>query len=65
MPGHHVKAFPVRNGDVPGRPLCSTGRPLEAIAREAGYDTPANFSKTFRRVMGLPPSEFRRKRPRA
>jgi transcriptional regulator GlxA family with amidase domain len=45
------------------RELRATDRPVKAIALEAGYPEQAQFSQVFRRVIGVPPSEFRRAMP--
>ena len=44
--------------------LLTTPRPIEAIAREAGYESPAAFSAAFKRTFGKPPSVWRKKRRR-
>lgn len=36
-------------------------RPVEEIASCVGYDDPSAFRKTFQRLMGLSPSEYRRR----
>jgi AraC-like DNA-binding protein len=45
--------------------LLTTARPIERIAREAGYESAGAFSVAFKRVFGKPPSIWRRKRSRA
>lgn len=47
--------------------LLTTPRPIEAIAREAGYESASAFSHAFRRVFRKPPSVWRKRarRPRA
>jgi AraC-like DNA-binding protein len=45
--------------------LLTTARPVERIAREAGYESAGAFSVAFKRVFGKPPSIWRRKRSRA
>lgn len=42
--------------------LLATARPIESIAREAGYESSSAFSKAFRRAFRKPPSVWRRKR---
>jgi AraC-like DNA-binding protein len=42
--------------------LLATQRPIEAIAREAGYESASAFAKAFRRVFRKPPSVWRKKR---
>lgn len=37
---------------------------IETIAAELGYTNPFAFSRSFKRVMGISPSEFRRDHPR-
>ncbi len=32
---------------------------IKEIAARLGYDTPARFTRTFRRIVGIPPHEFR------
>jgi len=32
-----------------------------AVAREVGYEDPLHFSRTFRKIMGCPPSSVRRR----
>jgi AraC family transcriptional regulator, alkane utilization regulator len=44
--------------------LLTTSRPVERIAREAGYESAGAFSVAFKRVFGKPPSIWRRKRSR-
>jgi len=44
--------------------LLSTRRPVESIAREAGYESAGAFSAAFKRTFGKPPSVWRRKRRR-
>lgn len=39
--------------------LLQTGLPVEAIAERLGYEDTSNFSRTFRRWVGLTPREFR------
>ncbi|HET9653179.1 MAG TPA: AraC family transcriptional regulator [Usitatibacter sp.] len=44
--------------------LITTTRPIESIARTAGYESAAAFSHAFKRAFGKPPSVWRRKRRR-
>ena len=44
--------------------LLTTRRPVESIAREAGYESAGAFSAAFKRTFGKPPSLWRRKRRR-
>ncbi|MFZ5560533.1 MAG: helix-turn-helix transcriptional regulator [Pseudomonadota bacterium] len=39
--------------------LIQTDLPVEAIAEQVGYADTSNFSRTFRRWLGLTPREFR------
>ena len=39
--------------------IAETELPLATIARSLGYSNQFNFSRTFRRHFGKPPSEFR------
>ena len=41
--------------------LLTSARPIKAIAREAGYESPGAFSHAFKRVFGRPPSAWRRR----
>jgi AraC family transcriptional regulator, alkane utilization regulator len=41
--------------------LLTTTRPIQAIAREAGYESAGAFSAAFRRAFGKPPSVWRKK----
>jgi AraC-like DNA-binding protein len=43
------------------RLLLGSDLPVKAVAREAGYAEVYAFSRAFRRAVGLPPSEFRRR----
>jgi AraC family transcriptional regulator len=43
----------------------TTGEPLSQIALACGLCDQAHFSRVFRRVMGLPPNEWRRRWPRS
>ena len=71
-------ALAERFGDVMGEPifafltrwrlqlaaeyLLTTTRPVQAIAKEAGYESAGAFSAAFRRTFGKPPSAWRRRR---
>ena len=39
--------------------LTATDTPLESVGRRVGYDHPSQFTKAFKRVYGVTPSEFR------
>jgi AraC-like DNA-binding protein len=43
------------------RLLSETDRTLDAIARSVGYEDAFGFSKMFKRTVGVPPREFRRR----
>ncbi|MFC0144573.1 GlxA family transcriptional regulator [Pectobacterium cacticida] len=38
-----------------------TGRPIDAIAWEVGYADPSAFRKIFRKIMGVTPSQYRKR----
>ncbi|MPS69756.1 MAG: AraC family transcriptional regulator [Novosphingobium sp.] len=40
-------------------PRLAAGDAITVIALDLGYDTPANFSTMFKRVLGIPPSRYR------
>jgi AraC-like DNA-binding protein len=40
-------------------PRLAAGEPVTTIALDLGYDSPANFSTMFKRVLGVPPSRYR------
>lgn len=40
-------------------PRLAAGDPVTAIALDLGYDSPANFTAMFKRVLGVPPSRYR------
>jgi transcriptional regulator GlxA family with amidase domain len=42
------------------RLLETTGDPIDAIRRDAGYHDPAAFRRVFKQTTGLSPSEYRR-----
>jgi len=42
--------------------LLSTTDSVTAVANRIGYDSEAAFSRAFKKVVGAPPSEWRRKR---
>jgi AraC-like DNA-binding protein len=42
--------------------LLSTTDGVNAIANRVGYDSEAAFSRAFKKVVGVPPSEWRKKR---
>jgi AraC family transcriptional regulator, alkane utilization regulator len=74
-------ALAERFGDVMGEPifafltrwrlqlaaeaLLTSTRPIQVIAKEAGYESAGAFSAAFRRAFGKPPSMWRRKRRKA
>ncbi len=39
-------------------PRLAAGEPIIGIALDLGYDSPANFSTMFKRVLGAPPSRY-------
>ena len=39
--------------------LVSTDIPVKEVARRVGYQEPSQFTKAFKRVYGVTPSEFR------
>lgn len=39
-------------------PRLAAGEPITAIALDLGYESPANFSTMFKRLVGMPPSQF-------
>jgi AraC-like DNA-binding protein len=41
------------------RDLQRSGRQVKDVAYEAGYDDPAQFSKLFKKKIGLSPQQFR------
>ncbi|MEN4922470.1 helix-turn-helix transcriptional regulator [Achromobacter spanius] len=41
----------------------AAGQPVTAIALDFGYQSPAAFSTMFRRVLGMPPTEYLRRDP--
>ena len=43
------------------RLLAQPEQNVKTVAARLGFDTPGHFSRTFRRTMGMPPSEYRRK----
>jgi len=45
--------------------LLTTGRPIRAIARDAGYESAGAFSAAFKRAFRRPPSRWRRQRRRS
>ncbi len=45
--------------------LTADGRAVESIARTVGFRSAAHFTTTFRRVVGVTPSEYRRARSSA
>ena len=42
--------------------LANHSTSIRAIAQACGYDNPAFFSRTFKKIVGVSPSEFRRQR---
>ncbi|MCM8730383.1 AraC family transcriptional regulator [Hephaestia sp. GCM10023244] len=40
-------------------PRLAAGDPVTTIALDLGYNSPANFSAMFKRLLGLPPSSYR------
>lgn len=42
--------------------LLETGSPVKEIAGEAGYQHASDFSRTFKRLFGVTPQEFRRRK---
>ena len=46
------------------RNLMHHAQPIKSVASEAGYDDASQFSRMFKRVMGLSPQQFRQGMPR-
>ena len=46
---------------VAARELTESHAPVASIALDLGYDSEAAFSRAFRRVVGMPPGEWRRR----
>jgi len=44
------------------RLLWETDATLSVIAEQTGFSSPFHLSKTFKKLTGMPPSEFRRRR---
>ncbi len=44
---------------IAARSIRESGKSLSEISREIGYESEFSFSKAFRRIMGLPPGEYR------
>jgi AraC family transcriptional regulator of arabinose operon len=71
-PSHLSELFRLQLGEAPMRHLrrmriararillLGTSRPVEAIAREVGFDDPGHFSSVFRRLVGCPPRSYRK-----
>lgn len=59
-PGRHRAEALVRRAS---RMLAQDARPIGDIAAELGFHDQFHFSRTFRRAVGLPPREFRRRFP--
>lgn len=55
--GGHIRRIRLDNAAFE---LCSGGRSITEIALDAGYDTPAAFSRAFREQYGKTPSDFKR-----
>ena len=43
--------------------LANHSTSIRVIAQACGYDNPAFFSRTFKKIVGISPSEFRRQSP--
>jgi YesN/AraC family two-component response regulator len=41
--------------------LTDTNVPIEEISQEIGYMNPEHFIRTFKKLFGMPPGEYRRK----
>lgn len=42
--------------------LASSGKPIPRIAQAVGYESEASFTRAFKRLMGMPPATWRRRR---
>lgn len=52
-----------KKADHAARLLADTDLPIERIAAMVGFDTPTGFTTSFKKQMGIPPSEYRRQIP--
>ncbi len=59
-PMRHVTALRMRRAAAL---LASESYTVESVARLVGYDSPYAFSAAFKRRMGVPPSEYRQRKP--
>ena len=56
-PMHYLASWRIQLGS---RLLRETRQTVAAIALEVGYESEAAFSRTFKRLVGVPPAAWRR-----
>ncbi|MFW5996885.1 MAG: helix-turn-helix domain-containing protein [Lentisphaeria bacterium] len=56
--GHYVRPVRINHGQWL---LLNTDSPIEYISGECGFSSPQTFSRAFRNLVGVSPSQFRRK----
>ena len=68
---HFIRQFAALYGTTPhqfrtaervarAKQLLSAGRPVTDVCFETGFNNLSNFNRQFRKLCGLPPSEYRR-----
>lgn len=57
---YYYRIYFVKKTDYASHLLADSDLSIEELAKKVGFDTVSGFSTSFKKQMGIPPSEYRR-----